>query len=491
MSNISLSSKINHLALPWCYSTVTIFEAVRHLHYAVLLDSADANHSDARYDIITAEPLASIQFGGETSANESEPPRAIVRHYDTNCAVRREHASAQEPLALVKQQLAAYFPTAKQCELPFSGGAIFTASYDLGRSYEALPAAAKDDLEFPIFSAAIYPWALVRDSHRPNGQQWQLVSADDSFDLIGLALRLQLMIEKHSPSFINHQTQQTANNAQAFALTSDWQTQISKTAYLAKFDKIQHYLRSGDCYQINLTQRFSASYQGDEWQAYKKLRQSNGAPFSAFMQWHNCSALSISPERFIKLSADGDIETKPIKGTAPRAANDTDDQRLADELQQSEKNRAENLMIVDLLRNDIGKVASAGSVTVPHLFAIETFPAVHHLVSTVRAQLPEALHASDLLRAAFPGGSITGAPKIRAMEIIDELEPSRRNIYCGSIGYISQDGAMDSSITIRTLLAENGQLYCWAGGGIVADSQGDAEYQETFDKVSKILPILE
>ncbi|MGL5026025.1 MAG: anthranilate synthase component I family protein, partial [Shewanella oncorhynchi] len=164
--------------------------------------------------------------------------------------------------------------------------------------------------------------------------------------------------------------------------------------------------------------------------------------------------------------------------------------KAANTLANSPKDRAENVMIVDLLRNDIGKVAASGSVRVPHLFEIESFPAVHHLVSTVTAKLDSRFTASDLLRAAFPGGSITGAPKIRAMEIIEELEPSRRSLYCGSMGYISQDGQMDTSITIRTIVAEQGKLYCWAGGGIVADSEVDAEYQETFDKISRILPLL-
>lgn len=264
---------------------------------------------------------------------------------------------------------------------------------------------------------------------------------------------------------------------------------MSQAEYQQKFDQIQQYLLAGDCYQINLTQRFSAGYQGDEWQAYLKLRASNQAPFSAFIRLDDAAILSISPERFISLNGD-QIETKPIKGTLPRSQESEQDLLLAQQLQQSEKDRAENVMIVDLLRNDIGKVAQAGSVAVPKLFEIESFPAVHHLVSTITAKLAPQYQAADLLRAAFPGGSITGAPKIRAMQIIEELEPSRRSIYCGAIGYISQDGKMDTNITIRTLIAIDDTLYCWAGGGIVADSNCAAEYQETYDKVSKILPIL-
>jgi len=199
--------------------------------------------------------------------------------------------------------------------------------------------------------------------------------------------------------------------------------------------------------------------------------------------------LSISPERFIR-SSEGKIEAKPIKGTRPRGATPQQDQQLIEQLSHSEKDQAENLMIVDLLRNDIGKGAKPGSVNVPHLFKIESFPGVHHLVSTVQAQLADDHSVFDLLRGAFPGGSITGAPKIRAMNIIDQLEPQRRAIYCGSIGYISADNKMDTNITIRTLLCLNNIIYCWAGGGIVADSDVDDEYQECFDKVAKILPVL-
>ena len=265
---------------------------------------------------------------------------------------------------------------------------------------------------------------------------------------------------------------------------------MTREQYGEKFRQVQEYLHSGDCYQVNLAQRFHATYSGDEWQAFLQLNQANRAPFSAFLRLEQGAILSLSPERFI-LCDNSEIQTRPIKGTLPRLPDPQEDSKQAEKLANSVKDRAENLMIVDLMRNDIGRVAVAGSVKVPELFVVEPFPAVHHLVSTITARLPEQLHASDLLRAAFPGGSITGAPKVRAMEIIDELEPQRRNAWCGSIGYLSFCGNMDTSITIRTLTAINGQIYCSAGGGIVADSQEEAEYQETFDKVNKILRQLE
>ncbi|WP_224142403.1 aminodeoxychorismate synthase component I, partial [Escherichia coli] len=213
--------------------------------------------------------------------------------------------------------------------------------------------------------------------------------------------------------------------------------------------QIHDYLHAGDCYQINLTQRFSARYQGDEWQAFLRLNAQNRAPFSAFIRLPDSAILSVSPERFLQLEQK-QISTRPIKGTLPRLADPQADKIQAQKLADSKKDQAENLMIVDLMRNDVGRVALAGSVRVPELFVVEPFPAVHHLVSTITATLPETLNATDLLRACFPGGSITGAPKIRAMQIIEELEPHRRNAYCGSIGYISCCGNMDTSITIRT-----------------------------------------
>ena len=275
---------------------------------------------------------------------------------------------------------------------------------------------------------------------------------------------------------------------------------MDKASYIEKFEQVQQYLLSGDCYQINLAQRFSAQYQGDEFQAYCALRTANKAPFSAFMQLDNAAILSVSPERFLQCKK-GKVQSKPIKGTMPRNENKSLDAKNAQILANSIKDRAENLMIVDLLRNDISKVCKPNSVVVPKLFDIESFPAVHHLVSTVEGELEVQYNASDLLRGAFPGGSITGAPKIRAMEIIEQLEPHRRSVYCGSIGYISSCGTMDTSITIRTLICEknttrestnplSNNIYCWAGGGLVADSIAKSEYQETFDKVNRILPVL-
>jgi para-aminobenzoate synthetase component 1 len=272
---------------------------------------------------------------------------------------------------------------------------------------------------------------------------------------------------------------------------------MSQEQYTEKLSCISSYLQAGDCYQINLAQRFSASYIGDEWQAYQQLRVANHAPFSAFIRLVDSVVMSISPERFLSVNEQV-VQTKPIKGTRPRFNDPIQDQQQIESLLNTEKDRAENLMIVDLLRNDLSKHCQPGSVNVPELFKLESFAAVHHLVSTVTGKLKTSSSVMDLLQGAFPGGSITGAPKIRAMQIIDELEPNNRNIYCGSIGYLGILGDMDTNICIRTLLCEksseqsNNQqtIHCWAGGGIVLDSNAKDEYQESLDKVSKILPVL-
>ncbi|MBS6034128.1 MAG: aminodeoxychorismate synthase component 1 [Pantoea sp.] len=431
------------------------FAPIASLPWAMLLSSANANHSDNRFDILTADPRATLVTRGD------------VTHI-TDASGCSE--SGADPLQLVQQQCDALGVTPLSHDhLPFQGGALGLFGYDLGRRFEQLPQQAQADLTTPDMAVGIYDWALIADHHL---QTLTLLALQD--------------VEARAAWL----TQWPEREAMPFSLTSQWQSNLNYADYAARFAAVQAYIQAGDCYQVNLAQRFQAGYQGDEWQAFCALNQANRAPFSAFLRLPHSAILSLSPERFLSLN-DKQIETRPIKGTRPRCADPIADRQQADDLQNAEKDRAENLMIVDLLRNDIGRVAVPGSVSVPELFVVEPFPAVHHLVSTVRAQLPEDLQATDLLRACFPGGSITGAPKIRAMEIIDQLEPQRRNAWCGSIGYLSLCGRMDTSITIRTLIAEGQQLYCAAGGGIVADSEVQAEYQETLDKVSRILPALE
>ncbi|MBS0847115.1 aminodeoxychorismate synthase component 1 [Citrobacter sp. JGM124] len=443
--------------LPWQTDAVQhYFQGVSHHPWAMMLHSGSSRHPYSRFDIMVADPRATLVTRGKlTQIN------------------RDGHLTESDdcPLVLLQNTLDSYgFCAEPQEQYPFCGGALGLLGYDLGRHFENIPEQAEKSLNTPDMAIGIYDWALIADNHL---KRLTLVSFGD--------------IEQRL-AFLN--TLPSSRARLPFSLTSPWQSNMSREQYGVKFGKIQEYLRSGDCYQVNLAQRFSARYQGDEWSAFEKLNQVNQAPFSAFLRLPDSAILSLSPERFVHLQ-NKQIQTRPIKGTLPRLADPLADKEQANRLASSPKDRAENLMIVDLLRNDIGRVAVPGSVKVPELFVVEPFPAVHHLVSTITALLPDNLNACDLLRATFPGGSITGAPKVRAMEIIEELEPQQRNAWCGSVVYISFCGSMDSSITIRTLIAEDGQLYCSAGGGIVADSHESAEYQETFDKVNRILPLLE
>jgi para-aminobenzoate synthetase component 1 len=264
---------------------------------------------------------------------------------------------------------------------------------------------------------------------------------------------------------------------------------LSQKEYLDRVERILEYIRAGDCYQVNFSQRLLCAAGWPATVLFEKLRQSSPAPFSAFMDGGDFAIGSASPERFLQLRR-GRVEARPIKGTRPRGRDDIEDGRLVAELSASDKDRAENVMIVDLLRNDLGRVCRYGSVRVPAVCRLETYPHVHHLVSVVRGRLRNDYKATDLLRAAFPGGSVTGAPKVRAMQIISELEPTARGPYCGSLGYISFDGAMDMSILIRTFTMAGGWVQFPVGGGIVADSNPEEEYRETWVKASGFLGAL-
>jgi para-aminobenzoate synthetase component 1 len=262
-------------------------------------------------------------------------------------------------------------------------------------------------------------------------------------------------------------------------------------AYLDAVARVREYIVAGDIFQANLSQRFQGRWTGPPFDLYRRLRRQNPAPFAAYLGFGDMAVLSASPERFLRLDEDRRrIETRPIKGTRPRGLGPMHDAALGRALAESEKDRAENVMIVDLLRNDLSRVCRPGTVRVPELFALEHHPTVHHLVSTVVGEIEPGSGAVELIRAAFPGGSITGAPKVRAMEIIAELEPTQRGVYCGSIGYVSATGAMDTSIVIRTFLARDGQVYFQAGGGIVADSDPELEYGETLDKARGLIETL-
>ena len=458
-STIRLSAQL--LPLGTSFTSQSLFSLIAEQPWAMWLDSCDSEHVDSRYDIIVWQPSITLTTHGDTTR--------VCNLFDGN-----SYTSQGDPLLLAKQEQQKLFSSVEveQCALPFKGGTVGYFAYDLGKRFETIQQQTKKDIDAPEMAVGIYQQAVIYDKHT---QSFWLLCDD----------KKRAQITDFFTSAVKKEADKPAN----FQLTSAWQSNMQPAQYREKFNKVQDYLLSGDCYQINLAQRFSAKYIGSEFQAYCALRQENKAPFSAFLRFADNAILSISPERFLQLS-DNKVQSKPIKGTRPRSDDPIVDQANADDLQHASKDKAENLMIVDLLRNDISRVCVAGSVKVPSIFAIESFPAVHHLVSTVEGEIQPDYDGTDLLRAAFPGGSITGAPKIRAMDIIEELEPNQRSVYCGSIGYLSACGKMDTSITIRTLICSKQQVYCWAGGGLVADSDVDSEYQETYDKVNKILPIL-
>ncbi|OAI00108.1 aminodeoxychorismate synthase component I [Methylomonas methanica] len=450
-----LAKPIKH-SLPYFQDSSALFAPLAQQPWAVFLDSAQPYSTQDRFDIIAYAPVVTLQTRGNITRIERD---GMVTE------------STEDPFQLLKQQLGT--PLAGIEGLPFNGGAIGYFSYDLARRIERLPEIAGDAEQLAEMAVGIYHWAVIVDHQRR--QSW----------LVGYDLpesEQQRLIAEFST------ITKPAGSAEFKALQAP-RANMDRDAYATAFQRIKHYLKEGDCYQINLTQRFESPCQGEPWQAYQVLRQINAAPFSAYLNFPDVQVLSSSPERFLKVT-EGAVETKPIKGTRPRRSDWEDDQAQIEDLVSSTKDRAENVMIVDLLRNDLGKSCRKGSVWVPSLFSVESYATVHHLVSTVTGQLAAGQHAIDLLRSCFPGGSITGAPKIRAMEIIEELEPHRRGIYCGAIGYIGFDGNMDTNIAIRTLVHNHGTIRFWAGGGIVNDSVLDEEYQECFDKAAALLQLL-
>jgi para-aminobenzoate synthetase component 1 len=446
--------------IPYRTDSSQLFAAIAGRPWAVFLDSGHPLTHAGRYDILAADPYLTLcTFGEYTEISGGDENRI----------------SRDDPFDLLREALGPRVDN--DTGLPFCGGALGWFAYDLGRRIERLPRLAADSEMLPDMAIGLYDWAVVVDHQE---QRSHLVAQGRN---PATHRRWWSLLKRFS-------SPDPAVGLEPFRVTSPVASNMDRATYGEAFQRIKDYIREGDCYQVNLAQRFSAQAQGNAWNAYVRLRQLNPAPFAAFINSPYGQALSSSPERLLR-SQNGVVQTKPIKGTRPRGATVEGDSAMAQELAGSSKDRAENLMIVDLLRNDISRVCRLGSVRVPKLFDIESFATVHHMVSTVTGELADDRDAFDLLRACFPGGSITGAPKIRAMEIIEENEPHRRGLYCGSIGYIGFDGNMDTNITIRTLVYNHGEIRFWAGGGIVHDSDVDEEYQETFDKAAALLRLLQ
>jgi para-aminobenzoate synthetase component I len=450
----AMSARLQISPLPYQGHPLDYFARLRGRPGAVLLDSGRPVAPGGRYDILASDPLAILEIDGQGRITGAPA------------------LSGLSPFAAQQALLDRLEAQAPDSELPFLGGLIGYWSYDLGRRLEPVDELARPAVGLPASRVGLYDWALIQDHERC--ESWLVATAER---------RRQVVDWLAQPPV----------DQGAFRLTASFAGEMSRADYLERFATVQRYIRAGDCYQINLAQRFSAPYDGDLWHAYRRLREATPTPFAGFMAWPGAQGeqaiLSLSPERFLECRA-GRVETRPIKGTRPRGSNPQEDSSLASELIASLKDRAENVMIVDLLRNDLGRVCRPGTVKVPQLCGLESYANVHHLVSVVTGELAAGRRPLELLAAAFPGGSITGAPKVRAMQIIEELEPSRRSVYCGSLGYVDVRGHMDTSIAIRTAVADAGRLHLWGGGGLVADSEGEAEYQETLDKIRHLMGAL-
>ncbi|URJ31157.1 aminodeoxychorismate synthase component I [Blochmannia endosymbiont of Camponotus sp.] len=454
---------IHLIELPYHPDAIlNLFEPLSNTAWSMLLYSGHNNqHPDGRFDILVTNPVLTLVTKNNITT---------ISHNKNN------QISNADPFILLKEYT--HITNMESCnryklKLPFQGGFLGIFGYDLARCTESLPKLAKQDLLFPDMAIGLYRWAIISDHKLYKSY---LVTHDEPNQIL--------------PWIYKRYTYSNHVNYTSFRIIRPWKSNMNQFEYSKKFNIIKKHITIGNCYQVCLAQRFYTPYIGNAWIAFRYLLNYNQAPFSGFIRLPNkLSILSLSPERFLQLHGKK-IKTQPIKGTLPRLKNTQDDCLQIIKLSKSIKNRSENLMIVDLLRNDIGKVSIPGSIRVPKLFNIQSFTGVHHMISTITGKLSNNFSACDLLRACFPGGSITGAPKIQAMKLIEQLEPHRRSIWSGSIGYLSCCGNMDTNIAIRTLLADKKHLFCSVGSGIVSDSDENIEYQEMQDKIHTLLPPL-
>ncbi|BBB89823.1 MAG TPA: aminodeoxychorismate synthase component I [Methylomusa anaerophila] len=447
----------------------TIFAQFANEPYSVFLDSGMDLNGMGRYSFIARDPF--LVF--------SSKERTI--HIKTRDGSR---SFAGNPFSEIKQLLAAYRTEKIPGLPPFTGGVIGYFGYDMGYLLETIPEFSGDDLGNPDCVLGFYDTVLIFDHH--TGKAYIAANGFPAKEENARKLRAKQRIKELA---------ELATAAKPLPEPAppipdgDYTAVFTKEVYCDIIRRTIDYIAAGDIFQANITQRFSAKLTVPPYDLYRYLRHINPAPFASYLNFVDVVVASASPERYL-LVQDGMVETRPIKGTRPRGADPESDRQLRAELLASEKDRAELVMIIDLERNDLGRVCEYGSVKVPDLIRLEAYPTVFHLVSTVVGKLRPDKDVIDLIVGSFPGGSITGAPKVRAMEIIDELEPVRRSIYTGSIGYIDFNGDADLNIVIRTFVIKNGQAYFQAGGGIVADSVPELEYQESLDKARALIRAL-
>ncbi len=463
--------------LPGFPDPLEALRSVRHRRHPVLLLSGLPGHPAARFSILAWDPLLVVAIrGGEALLVREEGGRRSV-----------ESRAARDPFDLLRALAPAEAMQRAASGLPFVGGAIGYMGYGLRRSVERLSTAPPDPLGLPDAWFGLYDRAAVFD-HRERRAVLVATGLGAGNERQREA-RAAAGLEDLRRSLARATPAPTAHGAPAPAVRRRARLVTGRTEYLGAIARALDYIAAGDVYQVNLSHRIECPFDGDPITLFIDLARRNPAPFAAFIDVGDFQIVSSSPERFVSLSGDR-AKSSPIKGTRPRGVTPGQDERLARELLSSPKDRAENVMISDLVRNDLGRVCEAGSVRADSLCALESFATVHHLVTTVSGRLRPDADRIDLLRALFPAGSMTGAPKVRAMEIIDELEREERGVYSGGIGYLSLDGGMDFNIVIRTLLCIAGRAHLRVGGAIVADSDPDKEHAETLDKARALLEVL-
>ncbi len=452
-------------------ASVQAFDIFRKRPFSFFLDSGMDPIRRGRYSFMGSDPFLVMRSHGEEIS--------IARDGVTE-------TRQGNPFDVAGELLDIYSLDSIPCSIPFTGGAVGYFSYDLCHFIERLPASAVDDLLLPECYLAFYD-AIVAFDHL-EGRVYLVSTCFPELADTRRKARAEDRLRELKSQLLNVSGTSTYEEPSSSVMTEEisLKSNFTREEYLDAVARAREYIIAGDIFQVNLSQRFEAELHISPYELYRKLRRVNPAPFASYLGFDGLNIVGASPERFLEVRGDR-VETRPIKGTRPRGKTVEEDEAFARELLDSIKDRAENVMIVDLERNDIGRVCRYGTVKVTELAALETYPTVFHLTSTITGRLREDKSRIDLLKAAFPGGSITGAPKVRAMEIIDELEPTRRSVYTGSIGYLGFDGSMDLNIVIRTMLVKDGRVYFQVGGGIVYDSEPEAEYQETLDKARGLL----
>ncbi|MGF1578632.1 MAG: aminodeoxychorismate synthase component I [Gemmataceae bacterium] len=476
-------------------------QRLAHLPNILFLDSAGGPRHLCRYSYLTADPFLWVESRGRKvlitdrtddgqAVRRFPPTRSESEILQSSSPVFREGIEHNaNPFHELSKLLERYTTSTIPGLPPFQGGAAGLFGYDLCHHIEKLPRPKCDEFQVPDMALGFYDWVIAFDHHRERA--WLISTGFPETTELTKAFRAQ-----ERADFIRSLITRKRSNKSVWKLDANPISPVdqyevpelpglfsnfTRARYLDTIARAVEYVHAGDCFQVNVAQRLLHRVKISPMDLYGRLRSRNPAPFAGYFDLGDFVIASASPERFLQLQ-NGHVETRPIKGTRPRGASLQEDQANRTELLGSEKDRAENVMIVDLLRNDLGRVCQYGSVQVSEVCRLESYEYVHHLVSEVRGQLRDGLGSVDLLTAAFPGGSVTGAPKVRAMEIITELEQTARGSYCGSLGYIGFDGNMDTNILIRTFTVGGGWIQFPVGGGIVADSVPEKEYEETWHK---------